>query len=175
VKPWMIAIFCLVAAHMFVVHSRIYKAGSKWEAAMQANNSSRNKNQASCLKVSDFYSVHLTTYYLPSSDNGAGARDENTRKYDQFCDRIPGEGLVIFTVDLMEQDTRDMPVALSFLQYDPQGKLTLVKQVPASLYPRGVLSLDTPIQEQGKYLLKVAFGDAKSRDEVIEMPIMVGQ
>jgi hypothetical protein len=29
--------------------------------------------------------------------------------------------------------------------------------------------------EKGKYMLKVAFGDAKSKDDVIEMSITVGQ
>jgi hypothetical protein len=174
-KPWFIVIFCVVAGHMFVVHALVRKSGLQWEATMQANNSSRNKNQASCLKVSDFYSVHLTSYFLPSTDNSAEARNDKTKKYDQFCDRIPGEGLVVFTVDLMEQDTRDLPVALSFSQYDSRGQLKLVKEIPPQLYPRGVLSLDTPIQEQGNYLLKVAFGESKTKDDIIEMPIIVGQ
>ena len=175
-KPWIIIfIFCVAAAHMFVVHSRIYTAGSRWEESMQANNSSRNKNLHSCLKVSDFYSVHLTTYFLSAAASGVHEPNGDTTKYDQFCDRIPGEGLAVFTVDLMEQDTRDLPVALSFSRYDSQGQLKLLKEIPPNLYPRGVLSLDAPIQEQGKYLLKVAFGEAKTKDDVIEMPIIVGQ
>ena len=43
------------------------------------------------------------------------------------------------------------------------------------VHPRGVLTLDAAIAEQGKYLLKVAFGEAKTKDDIIEIPIMVGQ
>ena len=49
-----------------------------------------------------------------------------------------------------------------------------MKELPSSLHPRGTLLLDALIQERGKYLLKVAFGEAKSRDDVIEMPIVAG-
>ena len=174
-KFWLIVIFCVLAAHMLVVHSLLRKSGLQWEAAMQANNSSRNNNQHSCLKVSDFYSVHLTTYFLSATDSGVEGPQPTTRKYDQFCDRIPGGGFAVFAVDLMEQDARETQVSLSFSQYDSQGQLKLVKELPPNLHPRGTLTLDAPIQERGKYLLKVAFGEAKSKDEVIEMPIMVGR
>lgn len=174
-KFWVIAIFCFLAAHMLVVHSLVRKSGLQWEASMQANNSSRNNNQHSCLKVSDFYSVHLTTYFLSAGDSGVEGPQNTARKYDQFCDRIPGGGFAVFAVDLMEQDARETQVSLSFSQYDSQGQLKLVKELPANPHPRGTLTLDIPIQERGKYLLKVAFGEAKSKDDVIEMPIMVGQ
>ena len=174
-KLWLIVIFCVLAAHMFAVHALMRKSGSQWEATMQSSNSARNNNQHSCLKVSDFYSVHLTTYFLSAIDSRVEGQKSPTKKYDQFCDHIPGEGLVVFTVDLMEQDARDLPVALSFSQYDSRGQLKLVKEVPPNPHSQGTLTLDTPIQEQGKYILKVAFGEAKSKDDVIEMPIMVGQ
>jgi hypothetical protein len=116
---------------------------------MQANNSLRNNNQHACLKVSDFYSVHLTTYFLSTTDSGVAGPQTTARKYDQFCDRIPGGGFAVFAIDLMEQDARKLEVALSFSQYDSQGRLKLVKQLPPNLHPRGTLTLDAPIQERG--------------------------
>ena len=80
-----------------------------------------------------------------------------------------------FTVDLMEQDAREQSVTLSFWQYNPQEQLTLVKALPANLHPRGVLTLDAHIMERGKYLIKLAFGKAKTKDDMIEIPILVGQ
>jgi hypothetical protein len=62
----------------------------------------------------------------------------------------------------MEQDTRELSVALSLSQYDSRGQLTLVKELPPNLHPQGVLTLDTAIMERGKYLLKVVFGKAKA-------------
>ena len=49
-----------------------------------------------------------------------------------------------------------------------------MKELPSSLHPRGTLLLDTPIQERSKYVLKLAFGEAKFKDDVIEMPIVAG-
>jgi hypothetical protein len=147
----------------------------RWQASRLARDPSEGKNQSSCLKTSDFYSVHLTTYFLAAAGDGREDRKAKAERYSQYCDRIPGAGKVIFTVDLMEQDTRNLSVALSLLQYDSEGRLALVKELPRDVHPRGVLTLDVPIVERGKYLLKAAFGEAKSKDDVIEMPILVGQ
>ena len=149
----------------------------QWQALRQMRDASseEGKNLPSCLKVSDFYSVHLTSFFLPAALDDDSDPREKAMRYNQYCDRLPGTGKVIFTVDLMEQDARDQSVVLSLSQYNSQGQLTLVKTLPASLHPAGVLTLDVPIVEQGKYLLKVAFGEARTNDDIIEMPILVGQ
>ncbi|MCL2453645.1 MAG: hypothetical protein FWD08_08415 [Alphaproteobacteria bacterium] len=146
----------------------------QWQGLSQLRDfASEGKNLPSCLKVSDFYSVHLTSFYLPTAlDDDADPR-EKAMRYKQFCDHIPGPGKVIFTVDLMEDDARAQSVQLSLLRYDRDGHLALVKLLPPNLHPHGVLTLETPIAEAGKYLLKVAFGDAKTQDDIIEMPISV--
>lgn len=173
-KIWPYVILLVLAAHMFTVHSLVIKSGTQWQAEKQTNNTPNNKNEPSCLKVSDFYSVHLTAYFLAAGDDEKEPK-EQAKRYMQVCDRIPGTGQVIFTVDLMEQDARDVPVALSLLHFDSRGELIPVKELPADRHPRGVMTLDTAIAERGKYVLKVAFGDAKSKDDIIEMPISVGQ
>ena len=66
-------------------------------------------------------------------------------------------------------------MVLSCWHNELAGHLALVKALPADLHPRGVLTLDTAIVERGKYLLKVAFGKARTKDEIIEMPILVGE
>ena len=149
----------------------------QWQALWQMRDASseEGKNLPSCLKVSDFYSVHLTSFFLAAALDDDSDPREKAMRYNQYCDRIPGAGKVIFTVDLMEQDARDQSVVLSLSQYNPQGQLTLVKTLPAGHHPRGVLTLDIPIVERGKYLLKVAFGEAKTKDDIIEMPILVGE
>ena len=70
-----------------------------------------------CLGVSDFYSVHLTTYFLPDSEESAGGPTDDLSKYAEYCDRVPGTGKLIFSVTLMEKDARNESVALSFYQY----------------------------------------------------------
>ncbi|MCI0465922.1 MAG: hypothetical protein L0Y57_02795 [Beijerinckiaceae bacterium] len=174
-KSWMSWIILLVIVHMLAVHSLLFVQGSRWEAEKpQTGNTSKDNNQPSCLKVSDFYSVHLTTYFLAAGGGGEADSDGKAKPYMQLCDRIPGTGKVIFTVDLMEQDARDMPVALSLSRYDAEGRLVPVKEQAPGLHPRGVLTLDSVITERGKYLLRVAFGGAKSKDDIIEMPVFAG-
>ena len=84
-----------------------------------------------CLGVSDFYSVHLTTYFLPDSDESAGGPTDDLSKYDEYCDRVPGTGKVIFSVTLMEKDARNESVALSFYQVDTDGGLKQINALPS--------------------------------------------
>jgi hypothetical protein len=128
-----------------------------------------------CLGVTDFYSVHLTTYFLADSETSAGGATDDLKKYDEYCDRVPGTGKVILSVTLMEKDVRGEPVALSFYQVDPQGALKQISAIPPSPHQAGFVTLDGNIPHKGKYLLKVAFGEAKNKEDTIEIPIFAGQ
>ncbi|SFK69198.1 hypothetical protein [Methylocapsa palsarum] len=144
----------------------------RWEASQPARERLEAENQGSCLKVSDFYSVHLTSFFYGTSDDAVSSKDKD-QSHGQYCDRIPGTGLVVFTVDLMEQEARDQAVALSLSRYDSQGQLKLLRELPAKIHPDGVLTMNAAVPEKGRYILKVAFGAAKTKDDIIEMPIMV--
>lgn len=128
-----------------------------------------------CLGVSDFYSVRLTTYFLADSAESAGGPTDDLSKYDEYCNRVPGTGKVIFSVTLMEKETRNESVALSFHQYDSAGGLKQMRALPPSPHPGGFVTLEATVANKGKYLLRVAFGEAKNKDDMIEMPIFVGQ
>lgn len=128
-----------------------------------------------CLKVSDFYSARLTTYFLADSDESAGGATDDLSKYDEYCDRVPGTGKVIFSVTLMEKEARNEPVALSFYQYDAAGGLKEIKALPSAPRPAGFVTLDATVAHKGKYVLKLAFGEAKNAEDIIEMPIIVGK
>jgi hypothetical protein len=134
-----------------------------------------DRTMADCLKVSDFYSARLTTYFLADSDESAGGPIDDLSKYDEYCDRVPRTGRVIFSVTLLEEDVRSQPVALSFYRSDPEGALTLINALPSSPHPAGFVTLDANVAHRGKYLLKLAFGEGKSKEEIIEMPISVGR
>jgi hypothetical protein len=147
----------------------------RWLTGPQSASSPASGNEPSCLKVSDFYSVHLTTYFLAATGDGDTDPKDKAKRYAQYCDRVPGTGQAIFTIDLMEQEARDLAVAMSLSRYDTRGQLTLVKELPRNVHPGGVMTLTVPIVERGKYLLRLAFGEGKSKDDTIEMPILVGQ
>jgi hypothetical protein len=134
-----------------------------------------DRSAADCLGVSDFYSIHLTTYFQADTDDDAGGAVDDMRKYDEYCDRVPGTGRVIFSLTFMEKEVRNMPIGLSFFRTNPAGSLEEIKSLPPALYPSGMMSVDATVAHKGKYLLKVGFGEAKEKDDIIEMPIRVGQ
>jgi hypothetical protein len=128
-----------------------------------------------CLQVSDFYSVHLTTYFLADSAESAGGPTDDMTKYDEYCDRVPGTGKIILSVTLMEKEARGESIALSFYQYDAGGALKLLNELPSKRYPSGFATLEATVAHKGKYLLRLGFGAAKSKEDMIEAPILVGQ
>lgn len=127
-----------------------------------------------CLQVSDFYSVHLTTYFLADSSENAGGATDDLRKYAEYCNHIPGSGKVIFALTLMEKEVRNDPVALSFYKYDAKGELQLLNEAPSKSYPSGMISIEGVVDHAGKYLLRAAFGQAKNKEDTIDMPITAG-
>lgn len=134
-----------------------------------------DRTMADCLKVSDFYSARLTTYFLADSDDNAGGRIDDMSRYAEFCDRVPGTGRVIFSITLMEEDVRSLPVGASFYRLGEKGARELLNSTPAKPRPAGFLTLDSPVSYKGKYLLELAFGEGKSAEEKIETPIAVGR
>jgi hypothetical protein len=130
---------------------------------------------ADCLKVSDFYSARLTTYFLGDSDDSAGGAIDDLSRYDEYCDRVPGTGRVIFSVTLMEEDVRSQPVSLSFYRLNSKGDRELINALPSKSHSAGFVTLDGRVDHKGKYLLELAFGEGKSKEDLIEMPISVGR
>jgi hypothetical protein len=130
---------------------------------------------ADCLGVSDFYSVRLTTYFLADSAESAGGPTDDLRRYDEYCDHVPGTGKVIFAITLMEKEVRNDAVALSFYQDDSRGGLKEINALPSNPHPSGMLTMDANVAHRGKYVLRIAFGEAKNKEDMIEMPIFVGQ
>lgn len=128
-----------------------------------------------CLGVSDFYSAHITTYFLADSDKSWGGATDDMSKYDEYCDRLPGTGKVIFAVTLMEKEARGESVALSFHAYQPDGTLKELAALPPKPHGSGMLTLDSTVAHKGKYLLRLAYGEAKNKEDIIEMPIAAGQ
>lgn len=133
-----------------------------------------DRTASECLGVSDFYSAHLTTYFLADSAESAGGPTDDMSKYDEYCDRVPGTGKVIFAVTLMEKEARNESVALTFYE-DAEGGLKQLAALPSNPRPSGMLTLDATVAHKGKYVLKLAFGEAKNAEDVIEMPIFVGR
>jgi hypothetical protein len=87
---------------------------------------------------------------------------------------VPGTGKVIFALTLMEKEVRNDLISLSFYKYDAEGALQLLNEVPSKSYPSGMISIEGVIDHAGKYLLRAAFGEAKNKEDTIDMPITAG-
>ena len=58
----------------------------QWQALRQMRGlSSVDKNQPSCLKVSDFYAVQLTTYFLPTAADDDSDPKDKAWRYNQYA------------------------------------------------------------------------------------------
>ncbi len=88
---------------------------------------------------------------------------------------MPGTGKVILAVTFMEKEVRKVRIALSFYQSDSAGALKELFSLPPKIYPSGMLSADATVAHKGKYVLRIAFGEGKEKEDIIEMPIFVGQ
>ena len=128
-----------------------------------------------CLGVTDFYSVHLTTYFLSDSDESAGGATDDMKRYAEYCDRVPGTGKVILSITLMEKDARSEPISMAFYRRESDGALKELNAFAPKTHPSGFATLDATVAQRGKYLLKVALGEAKNKEDTIEMPISVGE
>jgi hypothetical protein len=128
-----------------------------------------------CLGVSDFYSAHITTYFLADSADSWGGATDDMSKYDEYCDRVPGTGKVIFAVTLMEKEARREAVALSFHAVQSDGKLKELASLRPKPHGSGMLTLDSTVAHKGNYILRLAFGEAKNKEDIIDKPITVGQ
>ncbi len=152
------------------------RIGDFWKAhTLKPAAKAGDRTISECLGVTDFYSVHLTTYFLADSSESAGGATDDLSKYDEYCDRVPGTGKVIFSITLMEKEARGENVALAFYQEGVDGGLKQLGAVPSKSYPSGFATLEATVSHRGKYVLKAAFGEAKNKEDTIEMPIVVGQ
>ncbi|WP_442756559.1 hypothetical protein ACNHKD_08120 [Methylocystis sp. JAN1] len=152
------------------------RIGDFWKAhTLKPAVKAGDRTISECLGVSDFYSVHLTTYFMADSAESAGGATDDLSKYDEYCDRVPGTGKVIFSITLMEKEARGETVALAFYGEGSDGALKQLSSLPSKSYPSGFATLEATVPHTGKYVLKAAFGEAKNKEDTIEMPILVGR
>lgn len=124
-----------------------------------------------CLVANDFYVVHLTTYVQTET---AAADPKRAEAFRPYCRSVPKTGAITFSFDLVDKEARKLPIALSVFKTGSGGDKTLVKEQPAAVYAAGVAQVTANLTEAGMYSVKLAFGEGKATDEVMEVAIVVG-
>jgi hypothetical protein len=115
--------------------------------------------------------VHLTTYIQTEV---AGADPKRAEAFRPYCRNVPKTGAVTFSFDLIDKEARKLPVALAVSKVAASGEKALVKEQPAAVYGAGVAQISANLAEAGVYSVRLVFGEGKSADEQLEVPVAVG-
>lgn len=127
-----------------------------------------------CLVANDFYAVHFTAMQ-------EGRYEGEQHDFVKYCQEIPGTGKTYLSIDLLDRDVRNTPVALRVIEEDlgeggqlPKEKSTLV-EVPAKIYKNGTVEAYAEITQPGHYALIALIGDeALTEDDHLRVPFSVG-
>ncbi len=133
-------------------------------------------NGMECLYTSDFYMVHFTAYQNPK------VKKPGVNYFRPLCQKLPDVGSTFVTIDLMDKDVREMPVAMRFVELDTEkseGKNLVVKNVisegPQQTSKFGVFETEVNFEEPGHYALYVLIGEEVfSDDDIVKIPFEVG-
>lgn len=141
-----------------------------------------DKEKVTCLVANDFYAVHFSAYIKPAGDIKDAEREALLRPY---CQELPFPGKVFFSADLIDRDIRATPIAIRVVELEKTGsgdtaadfkELSVISEVPAKLYPRGVVEAQADIPRNGHYAMFLMVGgeEALSEDDKLRVPFHVG-
>ncbi len=126
-----------------------------------------------CMVTTDFYIVHLTSYQPPKP----GA--EKRHKFKPFCKELPEAGPSFLAIDLMDKDTRTMPIGMQVFELidNPEGGEMIngksLAVIPPKLHKTGVAQIQVDFPKPGHYVLVASIGDDMFADK-IRIPLRVG-
>jgi len=134
----------------------------------------QNKRKAECLVANDFHMVRFT-FYRVQPDAGetlARGRDE-TPAVTQHCQHAPGLGQHFISVDLMQREQRGVPVSVSLMQDEGDGKFGNLKTIAPRQYEAGVLEIGKQTFDPGRYRLQLVFDGGILKDDTLNIPFVV--
>ncbi|MEY2680589.1 MAG: hypothetical protein RL661_820 [Pseudomonadota bacterium] len=126
----------------------------------------------SCLVANDFYAMHFTSMQQGRNKNEA-------HDFVKYCQEIPQIGMTFLTLDLLDRDVRNLPIAVRVVEeeFDQDGNPTTsktLKEVPAKIYKNGTLDTSVDISTPGHYALIAEIGDDMiTEDDRLRVPFSV--
>ena len=144
------------------------------------------KETVGCLVTNDWYAIHFSAYIKPDGDleNVSGkARNKLLRSY---CKEIPRSGSLYFTADLADEDARDLPISIRLVKQELVGEddkkaenfrdIATLVDVPARLYPRGMVETQVDLSEEGYYALYLMIGEESTitDESILRIPMNIG-
>lgn len=128
----------------------------------------------SCLQGNDFYAVHFSAFQ-PGQQKGESSQ------FTKYCNEIPATGATYLSIDLLDRDTRKVPISLKVVEEEfseddgrPAKVLRTVAELPAKVYSNGTADIQANFNQPGHYALVASFGeDALSEDDHLRIPFTV--
>lgn len=128
----------------------------------------------SCLIANDFYAVHFSAVQ-------EGQHPGERNAFEKYCQEVPKVGKVYLSIDLLDRDTRNTPIAISIVEEEisPDGKAPEVKSVlaetPARIYKNGTVDTQIEITHPGHYAMIATIGEGPiMEDDRLRIPFSVG-
>jgi hypothetical protein len=144
------------------------------------------KATVGCLVANDFYAVYFSAYIKPAGDNAKATVKDKKALFRSYCKDIPTPGTAFFTADLVDRDIRETPISIRVVEQEHTGgdenkaenykDIRTITEVPAKLYPRGVVEAQAELDKNGYYALYLMIGgeEAISDEDRLRIPLHVG-
>lgn len=145
----------------------------------------QTKATVGCLVANDFYAVHFSAYIKPEGDNVKMTVQDKKALFRSYCKDMPATGTAFFTADLVGSELREMPIGIRIVEQELTGgdetkaenfkDIRTLSEIPAKLYPRGVVEAQAELDKNGYYALYLMIGgEAVSDEDRLRIPLHVG-
>jgi hypothetical protein len=143
-------------------------------------------NSVGCLIANDFYAVHFSAYLKPTQNIKELDLKEREALLQPYCQEVPKPGKLFFSADLIDRDVRQTPVGVRVVELEQTGsdetkiesfkEIRTLSEVPAQLYPRGVVEAQADIVKNGYYAMILIIGgeEALGEDDKLKVLFHVG-
>lgn len=139
-----------------------------------------------CLVTNDFYAVHFSAYIKPEGNLEEIKGKDRNKLLRSYCKEIPRSGSLYFTADLADDDAREIPITVRLVKQELIGEddketenfrdISTIFEVPAKLYPQGMVETQIDLESEGRYALYLMIGEegAATNENILRIPMNIG-
>jgi hypothetical protein len=143
------------------------------------------KATVGCLVATDFFAVYFSAYIKPEGDNAKMTVKDKKALFRSYCKDIPTTGTAFFTADVVGDELRETPIGIQIVEQELTGgddskaenfkDIRTISEVPAKLYPRGVVEAQAQLDKNGYYAIYLMVGgEAASDEDKLRIPLHIG-
>lgn len=144
------------------------------------------KETVGCLVTNDWYAIHFSAYIKPDGDLKNISGKDRKKLLRSYCKEIPRSGSLYFTADLADDDARELPIGVRLVKQELIGEdnkkaenfrdIATLIEIPAKLYPRGMVETQVDLSEEGYYALYLMIGEegTVTDENILRIPMNVG-